>query len=359
MRLLLSLFLSVFALCTLAQPEQVSSDFKGLKDYYAAYFPIGVAVAPSSFNGIDSALIVREFNSLTAENIMKMGPIQPREGQFNWKWADRMIEFAEEHGMKARGHTLCWHRQAPDWMFVDDKGETVSKEQLLERLRAHIFAVAGRYKGKIYAWDVVNEVVSDNPGEFFRNSKWYEICGEDYIIKAFEYAHEAAPDALLFYNDYNAVQPDKRARIVKLLGMLKARGVPIHGMGIQGHWSVFGPSETDIREAIEAYSSLGLQVQVTELDVSVYPPESGRRAKRPDEPEEFTPELAQKQMEQYRMFFRVFRDYKDAITGVTFWNVSDHSSWLDYFPVRGRKNYPLLFGQDRARKKAYDAVIDF
>ncbi len=342
----------------LALPSWGQSE-KGLKDYYTGYFPIGVAVAPSSFTGPDSALIAREFNSLTAENIMKMGPIHPEEGRYNWEWADRMIGFAEAHGMKVRGHTLCWHNQAPGWMFIDKNGEPASKELLLERLKEHIFAVAGRYEGKIYAWDVVNEVISDSPEEFYRNSQWYEICGEDYIFKAFEYAHEAAPDALLFYNDYNAVQPDKRDKIVKLLRMLIDRGAPVHGMGIQGHWSVFGPSEKDIRDAIEAYSSLGLQVQVTELDVSIYPPESGRRAKRPDEPEGFTPELEQKQMEQYRMFFKVFRDYKEAITGVTFWNVSDHHSWLDNFPVRGRKNYPLLFDQDRERKKAYEGVVDF
>lgn len=353
MRISLTLFLSALALLSYSQPE------KGLKDYYAAYFPIGVAVAPSSFSGPDSALIAREFNSLTAENIMKMGPIHPREEEYNWKWADKMIEFAEAHGMKARGHTLCWHNQAPDWMFVNEDGTTVSKERLLERLKEHIHTVAGRYKGKIYAWDVVNEVISDDPDEFYRNSKWYEICGEDYIFKAFEYAHETAPDALLFYNDYNAVQPDKRDKIAKLLKMLIGRGVPIHGMGIQGHWSAYGPSEKDIRDAVEAYGALGLQVQVTELDVSIYPPENGRRDKRPDEPEALTPELEQKQLEQYRMFFEVFRDYKDVITGVTFWNVSDHHSWLDNFPVRGRKNYPLLFDEIRERKRAYEAVVDF
>ncbi|MCO6477665.1 MAG: endo-1,4-beta-xylanase [Phaeodactylibacter sp.] len=353
MRIFLTLLLTAPALLSFGQPE------KGLKDYYAGYFPIGVAVAPSSFTGQDSALIAREFNSLTAENIMKMGPIHPEEGRYNWEWADRMVAFAEARGMKIRGHTLCWHNQAPGWMFVRENGEPAGKDLLLKRLKEHIFAVAGRYEGKIYAWDVVNEVISDSPEEFYRHSQWYETCGEDYIFKAFEYAHEAAPDALLFYNDYNATQPGKRDKIVKLLRMLIGRGVPVHGMGIQGHWSVFGPSEKDIRDAIEAYSSLGLQVQVTELDVSIYPPESGRRAKRPDEPEEFTPELEQKQAEQYRMFFEVFRDYKDVISGVTFWNVSDHHSWLDNFPVRGRKNYPLLFDENRERKKAYEGVVDF
>lgn len=350
-------FLLLLPLLSISQTNPV--DQTGLKDYYADYFPIGVSVSPRSFVAPDSALIIREFNSLTAENFMKMGPIHPKEDLFNWTWPDKMIAFAQAHGMKARGHTLCWHNQTPDWMFVDENGKEVSKKVLLQRLKAHIHAVAGRYKGQIYAWDVVNEVISDSPDEFFRPSKWHEICGEDFIYKAFQYAHEADPEALLFYNDYSTTNPKKRDKIVALIKKMQAMDIPIHGMGMQAHWSIYGPPEQEIRDAMDAYRNLGLQLQITELDLSVYRPESGRRTKKPDEQDAFTPEIEKQQIARYQMIFQIFRDYKAAISGITFWNVTDRHSWLDNFPVRGRKNYPLLFDQNGKRKKAYDAVINF
>lgn len=351
---------SLILLAGISLPAQESAEnHPGLKDYYRDYFTVGVSVGPRNFLGPDSTLIIREFAGITAENIMKMGPIHPAADQYNWQFADQMLDFAERHHLMVRGHTLCWHNQVGDWMFEDEQGETVSKEVLLQRLKEHIFAVAGRYKGRIYAWDVVNEAISDAPDEFYRNSKWYQICGEDFIFKAFEYAHEAAPEALLFYNDYSAIGERKRSKIIELIRKLQARDIPIHGVGIQGHWSVFGPTEADLRAALDAYAALGVTVQVTELDVSVYPSESGRRSKRPDEDDTFTPEREQQQIEQYRMIFDVFRDYREVISAVTFWNVTDRHSWLDNFPVRGRKNYPLLFDQEGKRKQAYDAVIEF
>src|SRR5215217_6309760 len=283
---------------------------KGLKDYYRDYFPIGVAVTPRQLE--DSAqrkLILTHFNSVTAENAMKMGPIHPEEKQFNWSGADAIVNFAVENKLRIRGHNLCWHTQTPKWMFVDSSGNQVSKKVLLRRLRDHIHAVVGRYKGKIYAWDVVNEAISDNPQELLRNSLWYQICGEDFIAKAFQYAHEADPKAILFYNDYNTEYPEKRQRIYKLLRTLKDAGVP---------------------------------GQAGEAGVT-----------------EFGPELQQRQSAQYNKLFRVFRENKDTLTGVTFWNLSDRYSWLDNFPIRGRKNYPLLFDKDLQPKAAYWNVIKF
>lgn len=357
-----AILLTLLCLLTIglfAQDDPSAGEFPGLKDYYADYFPIGTSVGPRNLSGLDSTLITREFASITAENIMKMGPIHPEPDEYRWTYADQMMAFAERHGLKVRGHTLCWHNQVGQWMFKDAEGAEVSKEVLLDRLKEHIFSVAGRYQDQVYAWDVVNEVISDTKDEFLRNSEWFEICGEEFIYKAFEYAHEAAPDALLFYNDYGATNPIKRDKIVRLIKQLQERGIPIHGMGMQGHWSIYHPSEKDIRDAIQAYADLGLQVQITELDISVYPSESGRRAKRADESDEFTPELEQRQLAKYREIFRVFRDFKDVITGITFWNVTDRHSWLDNFPVRGRKNYPLLFDQNGNRKKAYQAVTEF
>ena len=179
---------------------------------------------------------------------MKMGPIHPAENEFNWKDADIIVDFAQKNNLKLRGHTLCWHNQAPGWMFKDADGQNVSKDVLLKRLKDHINAVVSRYKGKIYAWDVVNEVIVDDDSKYYRESLWYKICGEEYISKAFEYAHEADPNALLFYNDYNTESPGKRDRIYRMLKDLLAKKVPIHGIGLQGNWSIFRPTEHELRK---------------------------------------------------------------------------------------------------------------
>jgi endo-1,4-beta-xylanase len=335
--------------------SEINSDsLKGLKDYYKDYFPIGVAVAPGSLTGSQSELILKHFNSLTAENVMKPALIHPEENRYYWSNADIISDYARANGMKMRGHTLCWHNQTAPWMFKDAAGNTVSKEVLLARLKDHITQVVTRYKGKVYAWDVVNEALDDNDSKFYRETDWYKICGEEYIAKAFQWAHEADPDAVLFYNDYNTESPGKRDKVYKLLKQLLDAGVPVHGIGLQGHWNINNPSEKDLRDAIEKYSSLGLKIQITELDVSVYTSDQTDPADNA-----FTAEREQKQMEKYKMIFRVFRDYKSVISGVTFWNVSDKSSWLDNFPIRGRKNYPLLFDQNLKPKKAYWEVVNF
>lgn len=356
MRSLLCLIL----LCTLATSYAQTDQKKGLKDYYKDLFPIGVAVYPRALEGDTRDLILTEFNSMTAENVMKPEPLQPKEGQFYWEEADKVAAFAKSNNLYLRGHTLCWHNQTGDWMFKDGGGNTASKELLLRRLKEHIDTVVKRYKGTIYAWDVVNEAVSDKEGEFLRDSEWYRICGADYIIKAFQFAHEADPDAKLFYNDYSAIRPGKRDKICRLVKMIQDAGVPIHGVGIQGHISIYEPSESELRAAIEKYASLGVEVQITELDVSVYEKEHGRREPLPkDEDDAFKPHQEQKQIEQYDMFFKVLREYRNIVTSVTFWNISDRYSWLDNFPVVGRKNYPLLFDQNLQRKQAYQKVIDF
>jgi endo-1,4-beta-xylanase len=334
---------------------QINSDStKGLKDYYKEFFPVGVAVAPNSLTGDEKVLILKQFNSLTAENVMKPALIHPEEKRYYWDNADKIVNFAESNGMFIRGHTLCWHNQTAAWMFKDDAGNRVTKEVLLSRLRDHITQVVSRYKGKVSAWDVINEAVDDDDSIYLRETDWYKICGEEYIAKAFQWAHEADPDAELFYNDYNTESPAKRDKIYRLLKQLIDKGVPVHGIGLQGHWNINNPSEKDLRDAIEKFSSLGLKVQITELDVSIYTSDK-------TDPSDyiFTPEREQKQIEKYKMVFRVFREYKNVITNVTFWNVSDRSSWLDNFPVRGRKNYPLLFDQNLKPKKAYWEVVNF
>jgi len=331
----------------------------GLKDYYSSYFKMGVAVSPQTIRGAQAALLIKEFNSITPENAMKMQSIHPRENQYNWADADTLVSFAVRNGLKVRGHTLCWHEQVPGWIFKNGTGEKADKLLVLKRLKDHINNVVGRYKGKVYAWDVVNEVIGDEVGQYLRPSLWNEICGEEFISRAFEYAHQADPDALLFYNDYNSERPEKREKIYKMLKKLVDNKVPIHGIGLQGHWSIYEPSDSELRETIKLYSSLGLQVQITELDVSIYKWEKNLRKKIPGEPDSLTRQLEKKQLEKYDRIFSVFREFNKEITSVTFWNLSDRSTWLDRYPVAGRKNFPLLFDSNLQRKKAYQRVVDF
>ena len=353
---------------------------KGLKDYYKAYFPIGVAVSTASLRGADSALIVKEFNSVTPENDMKMGMIHPSEGVYNWKNADAIMNFAADHHIKIRGHNLCWHAQEANWMFTGPDGKQVSKELLLKRLRDHIFAVAGRYKGKIYAWDVVNEAVDDSNDttQVYRKSNWYAIFnGPEFIEAAFRYAHEADPGAKLYYNDYNSEHPVKREKIYKLLKRLVDNHVPIDGVGMQAHWKLNDPTPEELRKALDEFTSLGLKVQFTELDITIRLPQprpAPGSTPAPQVPDSgYTAQAEARQVAQYKMVFDIFREYRKSITSVTFWNVSDRTSWLDgrggglaggaAASINGprvvRKAYPLLFDVDRQRKKAYQAVVDF
>jgi endo-1,4-beta-xylanase len=333
---------------------------KGLKDYFKNYFTLGASVMPSNLSGDESDLIINQFSSLTPENSMKMAPIHPEENRYFWDNADSIVNFAQRHGLKVRGHTLCWHNQTPRWLFTDSSGKTVTKEILLKRLKDHITTVVSRYKGKVYAWDVVNEAVSDSPTEFLRNSTWYQVCGEEYIAKAFQYAHEADPDALLFYNDYNEINPAKREKIFKLVKSLKDAGVPIHGVGLQGHWSIYEPAKEELDATISKFADMGLKVQITEMDISVYPKEHSRRERKPEDANDaFTPDQEQKQINMYKTCFEIFRKYKNVLSGVTFWNISDRHSWLDNFPVPGRKDYPLLFDKDLKPKKVFWEILKF
>jgi endo-1,4-beta-xylanase len=333
---------------------------KGLKDYYKDYFAIGVAVSPGALKTDEAQLVLQQFNSMTPENAMKMGPIHPQEKLYNWAGADSIAAFAKRNQLKLRGHVLCWHNQTPPWLFKDSLGKEISKEVLLQRLKEHITAVVSRYKGIVYAWDVVNEVISDKPGEYFRNSPWYKICGEDFVAKAFEYAHAADPGAILFYNDYNEINPVKREKITRMIKDLQARGVPINAVGLQGHWAVNEPSREQLEKTLQDFSQLGLQLQITELDISVYPKEhEARERKEEDHDTAFSKEKELKQMEVYKTCFELFRKYKKYISGITFWNISDRNSWLDNFPVKGRKDYPLLFDKGLAPKKAFWEVVKF
>ncbi|WP_054023630.1 endo-1,4-beta-xylanase [Bacillus sp. FJAT-28004] len=318
---------------------------------FSQQFLIGAAVNVKTLV-TQRELLAYHFNSLTAENEMKFERLHPAEHQYTFEDADRLMNFAKVNGMQVRGHTLVWHNQTPAWVFENEKGDLVERDTLLERMKAHINTVVGRYKGQIYAWDVVNEAVSDSSEEQLRSSKWLDIVGEEFISKAFEYAHEADPEALLFYNDYNESVPEKREKIYRLVKSLKEKGVPIHGIGLQAHWNLSHPSLHDIRTAIERYASLGLKLHITEMDVSVFEFED----KRTDliSP---TSEMMSLQEERYSQLFQLFCEYSNVLTSVTFWGAADDYTWLDNFPVRGRKNWPLLFDKEQLPKGSYYKLV--
>lgn len=324
-----------------------------LKELYKDAFHIGAAVNPKTIES-QRSLLAYHFNSLTAENEMKFSSVHPQQERYTFEDADVIASFAREQGMALRGHTLVWHNQTPDWLFENETGGQVERSVLLERLKAHIQTVVGRYKDVIYAWDVVNEVISDDADDqnaFLRPSKWLDIAGEDFIAKAFEFAHEADPQALLFYNDYNESDPHKRERIYRLVRSLLDQGVPIHGVGLQAHWNLYDPSLEDMRAAIERYAQLGLQLQLTELDVSVF-----RFEDRRTDLVQPSQEMLELQAERYESIFRLLHEYKEHISAVTFWGAADDYTWLDNFPVRGRKNWPFLFDELHRPKEAYHRV---
>ncbi|MDR9856342.1 endo-1,4-beta-xylanase [Paenibacillus sp. VCA1] len=321
-----------------------------LKDLFTDDFKIGAAVSSGTIRTQENVL-TRHFNSLTDENEMKFENIHPSEDVYAFGESDTIVDFARRHGMAVRGHTLVWHNQTSDWLFQEADGRPVGKGLLLERLRSHIETVVGRYKEDIYAWDVVNEAVADEGDELLRPSKWLEIAGPDFIAKAFEFAHEADPTARLFYNDYNESHPHKRDKIYALVKSLLDQGVPIHGIGLQAHWNIFDPSLDDIRAAIEKYASLGLELQLTELDVSVFRFDDRRTDLL--EPE---PGMLERQAEVYEAVFRLLKEYRGTVSSVTFWGAADDYTWLDDFPVRGRKNWPFLFDERHLPKPAYYRV---
>ncbi len=353
------------------------ADSNILKEFYEGAFLIGSSVNPFVVSGRDKAsqdIVIRQFNTITSENDMKAGPINPQPGVYNFEPADRYVEFGEKNGMFIVGHTLVWHNQTPDWVFFDDEGNSKSPEELKKYLKEHIETVAGRYAGRVHAWDVVNEVV-DNDGSY-RPTKWVQGIGSgDELVKlAFRLASEYAPDTELYYNDFNAWRPSKRDGIVRLVKMLQKEGIRIDGVGIQGHWGLNYPKTEYIEAAIDAYAALGVKVMITELDIDVLPlTKEGqiigsvmRDAQfQLEEFKEFLdpyrdglPDDIQKKLtDRYEELFRIFYRKRDKIDRVTFWGVHDGMSWKNGYPVPGRTNYPLLFDRDKQPKPAFYKIF--
>ena len=330
----------------------------GMKDTYKDYFMIGVAVNNRNVTDPDQmALIKREFNSITAENAMKPQPTEPEKGVFNWEEADRIANFARQNGIKLRGHTLMWHSQVGRWMYMDDKGNLLPKEEFYANMKHHIQAIVNRYKDVVYAWDVVNEAVQDSPvrnGQSpMRQSPMFQIAGEEFIYKAFEYAHEADPNALLFYNDYNDSEPGKSQRIFELVQRMKAAGVPIDGIGMQGHYNIYSPTAEEIDAAITKYKSIVKHIHITELDIRVNTDQGGQLNFSRGQSTPLEAWQTALQNDQYVNLFKVLRKHADVVDCVTFWNVSDRDSWL------GANNSPLLFDTEYQPKRSYFLVKGF
>ena len=339
---------------------------QGLKDAYKDYFTIGVAVNQRNVTTpAQMDLIKKEYNSVTAENDWKPGEIHPKEGVWNFEKADKIAEFCRQNGIKMRGHCLCWHSQFADWMFTDKKGKEVTKEVFYKRLREHIHTIVNRYKDVVYAWDVVNEAMADDGGPRFpfgrpgqepspyRQSRHFKLCGDEFIAKAFQFAREADPDVLLFYNDYSCVDEGKRERIYNMVKKMKDAGVPIDGIGMQGHYNIYFPDEEQLDKAINRFKEIVKHIHITELDLRMNNESGGQLMFSRGEAKPMPAYMGTLQTDQYARLFRVFRKHADVIDNVTFWNLSDADSWL------GVNNHPLPFDENLRPKACYRAIRDF
>ena len=434
---------TIVLIATVALMSACGPKDPGLKDAYKNYFKIGVAVTPRNVtDSLQSAVILKEFNSITAENCMKPGEIHPQPGVWNFTQADAIADFCRANGIKMRGHCLVWHSQFANWMFNkydengnqvverDENGDTIwveqparggfggfgggfggfggfggqrpqgapqgapqgqraqgqqrqgqrpaqgqaaapqtvkvpkyakaTKEEFYDSLRAHIQVIVNRYKDVVYCWDVVNEAMSDanNPDapyeQSFRQSTAYQLCGDEFILKAFQFAHEADPNAGLFYNDYSAWTPAKRTYIYNMVKKLQAEGAPITGIGMQGHYNIYdNPTIEDFEKAIQMYLELVDDIQITEFDVRINHEAGGQLQFSRGEGQVLTDSIAQMQMAKYDELFKVIRKYKKNFSCVTFWNLGDRDSWL------GANNFPLLFDGQYQRKPVYYTVRDF
>jgi endo-1,4-beta-xylanase len=342
-----------------------------LRKAFADDFLMGVALSAAQVDGRNAKcgeVAAKQFSAITPENEMKWQLIHPQPDRYDFKAADAFAEFAKKNDMQLIGHNLVWHSQTPAWVFQGENGQPATREQLLKRMRDHIQTVAGRYKGKIKGWDVVNEALSDGGPDVLRDSPWKRIIGDDFIDQAFRFAREADPKAELYYNDYGLENERKRANCIKLLKGMKERGVPIDGVGTQSHFHLNGPSLDEVEKTIKEFSALGLKVMITELDVDVLPARGNmgnadvnRREQGDASLNPYTAglpdEVQEKLTKRYADLFAIYVRHRKEITRVTFWGLDDGHTWLNGFPIRGRTNYPLLIDRDLKPKPAFFAVL--
>ncbi|WP_117215083.1 endo-1,4-beta-xylanase [Allorhizocola rhizosphaerae] len=349
-----SFYLDDFVL-TYVPPLPIQKDIPRLRDVLASDFPVGTAIDRSDTVGVNAELAQQHFGQVTPGNALKWDATEPREGQFTFAEADALVDFGTNKGMRVRGHTLVWHSQTPAWVFQDAAGNPLTnspehKALLLQRLENHIRAVAGRYAGRIYAWDVANEVIDEFQPDGLRRSRWFEITGIDYLRTAFRVAHEVVPDAVLYINDYNTHNPRKRDFLHQLVVSLRAEGVPVEGVGHQTHINVERPPLAQIEQSIQKFAGLGVQQEITELDISVYPNAVDSYPSIPQE-------TITAQGYRYRDLFAMLRDNRQHLASVTLWGSNDNNTWLKNFPFP-RLDLPLLFDERLQAKPAYWGVVD-
>ena len=355
--------LSIISGCSQKQTPKLKDAFKD--DFY-----VGAALTGNQVKSKDPvlmALLKEQYNTITSENALKWESIHPELNKYSFENADSFVSLGIRNKMFVVGHCLVWHSQVPKWVFEDNSGNPVSRDTLLKRMHDHILTVVTRYKGKVGGWDVVNEALDEN-GEL-RHTRWLDIIGEDYIGKAFEFAHEADPDAELYYNDYNIEQPAKReGTINKIIMPLQEKGIKINGVGIQAHWHLDTPSFQVVDSSISKFAATGLKLMITEMDINVLPrPENlstaevSTRFQLTKESNPYPVSLAdsvqQQLADRYAGFFKIFKKYRKSVTRVTFWGISDGQSWLNNWPIEGRTNYPLLFDRNLKPKPAFYAII--
>lgn len=341
--------------CACGAPQENS-----LKETFAEDFYIGAALNEAQITGIDTKgveTVKKHFNSIVAENCMKSEEIHPEEGVYDFTLADQFVEFGEENGMFIIGHCLIWHSQLAEWFPYDENGDYVTPDVLKERMKEHITTIVSRYKGRIHGWDVVNEAIVEDGS--YRKSPFYEILGEEFIPFAFECAHAADPDAELYLNDYGMNVPGRRDTYVKIIRDLQERGLRIDGIGMQGHMGMDYPDYAEFEESLLAYAGTGINVMITEWDMSALPTVNmGANVADTEEyqaqlnpyPDALPEEVSAVWNERMKTFMDLFRKHRDVITRVTAWGVADGDSWKNDWPMEGRTEYPLLFDRNHEMK---------
>ena len=351
--------------------KQSNSDVT-LKEAFQKHFHIGAALSVEQICGKEPEtmdLVARHFNSITPENIMKWEEIHPEPNRYDFDAADQYVAFGQKHNMHVIGHTLVWFHQTPDWVFQDESGNDLSREALLERMKEHIFTVMGRYKGRVHGWDVVNEAIMKDGS--FRHCKWLEIIGEDYVQKAFEFARECDPDAELYYNEFDYEFGPKTEGVIRLIKNLQDNGVRVDGVGIQGHWFLDYPTLEVVEGYVTALNRLGVPLMVTEMDIGVlpfYPIDSeivtlssfdAEKQKKLNPYPDHLPDAVQEDLaKRYAEFFAYFLNHCDLFKRITFWAAHDGQSWRNYWPIRGRTDYPMIFDRDGRAKPAFNAIVE-
>ncbi len=361
-------FLVLGCLCACSNDPVEPTKPDGLKDAFADIFYIGTALNVDQIHEKDSAtheVITSQFNAIVAENCMKSVNIHPEKEQYFWDDADAFVAFGEKYDMQITGHTLAWHSQVPDWLFVDEEGNDVDREEMIQRLEDHITTVMTRYKGRVHGYDVVNEAINDDGT--MRESKFYKIIGPDWVEIAFIAAAKADPGAGLYYNDYNLSNPEKSKAVYEMVKAMQTKGIKVDGIGMQGHVNVASPALENFENSILMFSELG-KVMITELDITVLPwPDRSLSAdvslsaeyqeKMNPFPNGLTDSMSLALNNRFIELFDLFVKHQDKITRVTTWGVNDAQTWRNYWPIPGRSDYPLLFNRDNTPKPAVDSII--